>query len=55
MASPLKVNIATMVNSSATSVIGAMRGMNCLLVPILAFQRHRITRLNMPAANGMPR
>ena len=32
---PLSENITRMVNSSAISVIGLMRGMNSLLVPLL--------------------
>ena len=54
--SPLSENITTMVKSSATSVIGLIRGMNLVLVPVLALRaRMSAKRVTMPARNGMPR
>ena len=55
MASPLKVNITTMVKSSAVSVSGEMRGMNVLSYHSSPLSGTRMTRLSTPAAKGMPR
>ena len=56
MVSPLSENITTMVKSSATSVIGLIRGMKTLLVPLLALQlAQRRSGVTKPAMNGMPR
>ena len=54
--SPLRLNITTIVNSSATSVIGLIRGMNARLVPVPRPSALSSTkRVSIPARNGMPR
>ena len=55
MVSPLSENMSTMVKSSATSVMGEMRGMKTFRYQSSPFQRRRTTQLAKPARNGMPR
>ena len=55
MFSPLIENITTIVNSSATSVIGLMRGMNVPSYQARPRRRTRTARVSIPAMNGMPR
>ena len=55
MASPFKLNITTMVSSSATNVIGLMAGMNTCSYQASPFSRRSTSRERKPAANGMPK
>ena len=53
--SPLSENMTTMVNSSAMSVIGLMRGMKCLSYQSRPFARRGRSASGSPARKGMPR
>ena len=55
MTSPLSENITTIVNSSATSVIGLIAGMNRVSYHVLPLALQQHERVSMPARNGMPR
>jgi hypothetical protein len=52
---PLKLNMTMMVKSSATRVIGEMRGVKDFSYHSFPLAGIRITRDRMPAAKGMPR
>ena len=47
--------MTTIVNSSAISVIGLIRGMNCVSYHVPPLRRSSKNRVSMPARNGMPR
>ena len=55
MASPLKVNMTTMVKSRAISVMGEITGRNLRSYHSMPLSGMRMTRLSTPAANGIPR
>src|SRR3546814_6257734 len=52
---PLRLNIATIVNSSATSVIGAIFGRKRVSYHSLPLAPASSLRVRNPARNGMPR
>ena len=55
MNSPLRLNITTMVKSSEISVMGEMRGMNCVAYHPFPFRGIRVNRVMTPPRNGIPR
>ncbi|MNG33429.1 hypothetical protein D3C84_1196780 [compost metagenome] len=53
--SPLRLNMATMVNSSATSVSGLIFGMKRSRNQASPLRARRVLRVRKPARNGTPR
>ena len=53
--SPLRLNMTTMVNSSAARVMGLMRGMKADSYQCRPLTRNRTRRVAMPPKKGIPR
>ncbi len=52
---PFRLNITTIVNRSAISVIGLILGMNFLSYHSRPLVFRAVSRVSMPAMKGMPR